>query len=141
MDDATLRGSFTLDSQPPLLIGGGSNLETSVSPSTLFASAGLSAQKSRTLRYQNKICLIHGIPSELGSAAFMQRDIFLAFIYASDTPNRSSITAFCQDRKDRIRLKNPSLNCNWKVDGGEVFTPLIADRSTAATLLSLEGNQ
>jgi hypothetical protein len=38
MDDAALRGSFTLDSQPPLLIGGGSNLETSVSPSTLLAS-------------------------------------------------------------------------------------------------------
>jgi hypothetical protein len=81
---------------------------------------------------------MHGIPSEL---AFMQRDIFLAFIYASDTPNRSSITAICQDRKDRIRLENPSLNCNGKVDGSEVFTPLIADRSTAATLLSLEGNQ
>jgi hypothetical protein len=71
----------------------------------------------------------------------MQRDIFLAFMYASDTPNRSSITAICQDRKDRVHLKNPPLNCNGQVDGSEVFTLLIADRSTAATLLSLEGNQ
>jgi hypothetical protein len=107
MDDAALRCSFSLDSQPPLLIGGGLNLETSVSPSTFLASAGLIAQKSRTLRYQNKICPMLNIPSELGSAAFMQRDIFLAFIYASDTPIRSSITAICQDRKDRIHLKTP----------------------------------
>jgi hypothetical protein len=121
MDDAALRGSFTLDSPLPLLIGGGSNLETSVSPSTLLASAGLIAQKSRTLRYQNKICPMHCIPSELGSAAFMQRDIFLAFMYASDTRNRLSITAICQDRKVRVHLKNPSLNCNGQVDGSEVL--------------------
>jgi hypothetical protein len=64
---------------------------------------------------------MHCIPSELGSAAFMQRDIFLAFMYASDTRNRLSITAICQDRKVRVHLKNPSLNCNGQVDGSEVL--------------------